>query len=393
MDIHQAKELLQRYQAGSSTTSENDLVESWYQQLIDTGEWEWGAGEKELKQHILEARIMKEIDNMPKKAKSTVSFSLHFRWWAAASVILLLGAISYLQFFDKTTTITPNLNPVAIVLKDDIKAPELNRAMITLASGKNIYLDSAGNGLLALQGNVKLVKLAGGEIAYQQEKGNTSGEMQYNTLSNPNGSSVINVVLSDGSKVWLNAGSSLTYLVSFIENDRKVSVKGEAYFEVSGSLSTEGKKRRFIVESGNMQVEVLGTHFNVNTFGDDGGNSKVTLLEGSVKINNGNEKALLRPGQQAWVKKKVKILDDVDLNMVMAWKNGYFQFDNASLQNVLKQVSRWYGIEVVYEGHNQQRQFIGEIQKDLSLSEMLKILEKNKVHFKIEGNKLRVLPD
>ncbi|MEO6818887.1 MAG: FecR domain-containing protein [Ginsengibacter sp.] len=393
MDINQAKELLQRYQSGSCTTSENDLVESWYQQLIDTGEWQWGAGEKELKQQILEARIMKQIDNMPEKVKSIVSFSLSFRWWAAASVILLLGAFSYFKFFDKTTTITPNLNPVAIVLPDDIKAPESNRAMITLANGKNIYLDSAGNGLLALQGNVKLVKLAEDEIAYQQETGNISGEMEYNTLSNPNGSNVINVVLTDGSKVWLNAGSSLTYLVSFIGNERKVSVKGEAYFEVSGSLSEEGKKRRFIVENSNMQIEVLGTHFNVNTFGDDGDNSKVTLLEGSVKINNGHEKGLLKPGQQAWVNKKVKILNDVDLNRVMAWKNGYFQFDNASLQNVLKQVSRWYAIDVVYDGQNQQRKFIGEIQKDLSLSEMLKILEKNKVHFKIEGKRLRVLPD
>lgn len=392
MDIHQAKELLQRYQAGSSTTSENDLVESWYQQLIDTGEWQWGDGEKELKQHILEARILKEIDNTTEKVKSTVSFSLHFRWWAAASVILLLGAISYIKFFDKTTTLTPILHPVAIELPGDIKAPDFNRAMITLANGKNIYLDSAVNGLLALQGNVKLVKLAGGEIAYEGT-GNINGEMQYNTLSNPNGSSVINVVLSDGSKVWLNAGSSLTYLVSFTENERKVSVKGEAYFEVSGSLSKEGKKRRFIVENGTMQVEVLGTHFNVNTFEDDGENSKVTLLEGSVKINNGNEKGLLKPGQQAWVNKKVKILNDVDLSMVMAWKNGYFQFDNASLQNVLKQVSRWYAIDVVYDGQNQERKFIGEIQRDLSLSEMLKILEKNKVHFKIEGNKLRVLPD
>jgi ferric-dicitrate binding protein FerR (iron transport regulator) len=137
----------------------------------------------------------------------------------------------------------------------------------------------------------------------------------------------------------------------------------------------------------------LGTHFNVNAFKDDGQDIKITLLEGSVKINNGNATGLLKPGQQALVASEVKIVSDVDLHLVMAWKNGYFQFDKASLQNVMKQISRWYDVDVVYEGYNQPREFAGEIQRDLSLSEVLKILEKNKVHFKIEGKKLRVMPD
>jgi ferric-dicitrate binding protein FerR (iron transport regulator) len=188
--------------------------------------------------------------------------------------------------------------------------------------------------------------------------------------------------------VWLNSGSSLTYPVSFISNERKVSVTGEAYFEVAHDAS-----RPFIVKNGSMDVQVLGTHFNVNAFKDDGNDTKVTLLEGSVKINNGSATGLLKPGQQAAVTKEIKIVNDVDLNLVMAWKNGYFEFDNASLQNVLKEVSRWYDVDVVYEGHNQRRQFIGEIQRDLNLSEMLKILEKNKVHFKIEGKELRIMPD
>lgn len=387
MDIHQAKELLQRYQAYNCTHSENELVENWYKQLTDTGEWQWGKAEKDMMQRIIEARIMKQVNSTHKK--EVFYLRPRFQWWSAASVILLLGAFSYFLFFHKTTK-SPQ---IAKVLNNEVKAPQTNKAMITLANGQKVYLDSVGNGALAFQGNVKLVKLASGKIAYLHSSGEVSTKMEYNTLSNPRGSKVINMALADGSKVWLNAGSSLTYPVSFIGNERRVSVTGEAYFEAAPNPSKGGGKRPFIVEHGNMQVKVLGTHFNVNAFEDDGNDIKVTLLEGSVKINNGNATGLLKPGQQAVVNREIKVLNDVDLDLVMAWKNGYFRFDNASLQNVLKEVSRWYDVDVVYEGHNQPRQFVGEIQRDLSLSEMLKILQKNKVHFKIEGKELRVMPD
>ena len=142
-----------------------------------------------------------------------------------------------------------------------------------------------------------------------------------------------------------------------------------------------------------IDISVLGTHFDVNVFEDDEKNIKVTLLKGSVKINNGSASRLLKHGQQAVVNKEIKVVNDVDMELVMAWKNGYFQFYNASLQNVLKQVSRWYDVDVVYEGHNQPREFVGEMERDLNLSEVLKILEKNKVHFRIEGKELIVMPD
>lgn len=382
MDIHQVKELLQKYQAGNCTHSENELIESWYKQLIDTGEWQWGEGEKDMMQRIIEARIMRQVNGTNKK--EVFYLKPRFQWWAAASVILLLGAFSYFLFFYKTTKPAQ----IAKVLNNDVKAPQSSKATITLANGQKVYLDSAGNGALAIQGNVKLVKLANGKIVYQASSGEVISKIEYNTLSNPRGSKVINMALADGSKVWLNAGSSLTYPVSFIGNERKVSVTGEAYFEVAHDAS-----RPFVVNNGSMDVRVLGTHFNVNAFEDNGNDIKVTLLEGSVKINNGNATGLLKPGQQAVVNREIKVVNDVDLDLVMAWKNGYFQFDNASLQNVLKEVSRWYDVDVVYEGHNQPRQFVGEIQRDLSLSEMLKILEKNKVHFRIEGKVLIVKPD
>ncbi len=384
MDIHQAKELLQRYQSGNCTPAENELIENWYRQLIETGEWQWDEGEKDMMQTLIEAHIMKQVNDAPKKIIRPAYLIPRSRWWAAASVIFLLGVFSYFLFFNKTAKQTP----VAKILPNDVKSPQSNRAIITLANGHKVFLDSVGNGALAIQGNVKLVKLAGSQIAYQQGTGAVSGKMEYNILANPRGSKVINITLADGSKVWLNAGSSLAYPVSFIGNERKVSVTGEAYFEV-----VHDAFKPFIVNNGSMGIRVLGTHFNVNAFEDDGNDIKVTLLEGSVKVNNGKATGLLKPGQQALVNKEVKVVSDVDLDMVMAWKNGYFQFDNASLQDVLKQISRWYDVEVVYVGSNQPRKFVGEIQRDLSLSEMLKILQKNKVHFKIAGKELRVMPD
>ena len=384
MDIHKAKELLQRYQTGKGTPSENELIESWYQQLIETGEWQWGEGEKDMMQKMIESRIMKQINDEPNKIKSPVFQFPIFRWWAAASAIFLLGASSYFVFFNRIT------KPIQLakVVPNDIKAPQSNRATITLANGQKVFLDSSGSGALAIQGNVKLVKLPGGEIAYQNASGEISGKMEYNTLSNPRGSKVVNMILADGSRVWLNAGSALTYPVAFVGDERKVSVIGEAYFEIAHDIS-----KPFMVNNGSMNIRVLGTHFNVNAFEDDGQDVEVTLLEGAVKIKKGNATGLLKPGQQARINNEVKVLNDVDVDAVMAWKNGYFYFDHASLRNVLKQVSRWYDVNVVYKGNNQPREFVGEIQRDLSLSELLKILEKNKVHFKIVGRELIVLPD
>ncbi|MEO5998254.1 MAG: FecR domain-containing protein [Chitinophagaceae bacterium] len=383
MDIHQAKELLQRYQAGSCTLSENELVESWYEQLIETDEWEWGEGEKDMMQHIIEARILEQTNDSQKIKGSRFFLLSRSSWWAAAAVFLI-GTFSYFFLFNTTS------KPAQIVkvLRNDVKAPQSNKAMITLANGQKIYLDSVGNDSLATQGNVKLVKLKGGEIAYQQSAGDGGKNLQYNTLTNPRGSKVINMFLADGSKIWLNAGSAVTYPVAFVGVERKVSVTGEAYFEVAHDAS-----KPFIVNYSSMSVEVLGTHFNINAFEDEDHDVKVTLLKGSVKIDNENANRLLKPGQQALVNKEIKVKSDVDLSFVMAWKDGYFQFNNASLQNVLKQVSRWYDVDVVYEGSNQPRQFVGEMQKNLNLSEMLKILEKNEVHFRIEEKRLIVKPD
>lgn len=315
------------------------------------------------------------------EAKVIVMRERRRRWmWAAAAVVFLLGAGLYFLLPQKAKA------PDQVVM-NDIKAPDVTKATVTLANGERIYLDSVGNGALATQGNMNLVKTGNGEITYQPVLNGTEGKLQYNSLQNPRGSKVINIVLSDGTKVWLNAGSSLTYPVAFVEKERKVAITGEAYFEVKHNASSP-----FKVTVNEMQVTVLGTHFNINSYADDG-NIETTLLEGSVNVKSRNAAQMLSPGQQAVFNKTGLSLEkNVDVAEVMAWKNGFFNFNNASLKQVMQQLMRWYDVEVEYSGSIPPVQFVGEIERGLNLSQVLNILEKNGVYFKIEGKKLTVMP-
>ncbi|WP_276225296.1 FecR family protein [Niabella beijingensis] len=320
------------------------------------------------------------------------------RWLAAAAVIAIVGATVYLYVVQKRHS------PTAIVAQaQDIQAPSSNRAMITLADGSNVFLDSLGNGQLVQQGNVKLVKLANGKIAYQAANApSEGGAAVLNTLRNPRGSKVIDMQLSDGSHVWLNAGSSITYPVVFTGDERKVELKGEGYFEVAPSSSPKGGKRRpFIVTfpsplGGGREgaVEVLGTHFNVNAYGDEPA-TKVTLLEGSVHVaplfkENGSG-LKLKPGQQAVVNLSTyQLISHPNLTQVMAWKNGLFEFDDADIQSVMKELARWYNIDVSYSGSRSQH-FVGSIERSKPLSKVLTMLEKTgAVTFEVKGNRVIV---
>lgn len=318
------------------------------------------------------------------------------RWyWAAASIIILLGLGIYFYNTDKK----PETPVTAIYKVNDISAPLTNRASITLGDGSTVYLDSAGNGQLALQGDVKLVKLANGQIAYMNADGSTSPigsgrEGAVNTLTNPKGSRVIDMTLADGSRVWLNAGSSVTYPVAFIDNERKVTITGEAYFEVaSASLPTAGGgKRPFIVVANGVQTEVLGTHFNVNAYQDEP-DVKVTLLEGSVKVSN-NQSAMLKPGQQASGAAGsggIKVMA-ADINKVMAWRANLFNFDGMFLKEAMRQLERWYDIDVVYENGVQDIELMGKMTRGITLNGLMIVLQQLGVHYKLEGRKLIIEP-
>ncbi len=293
------------------------------------------------------------------------------RWAAAAIIIGIMAVTGWLVLRDHKGYMQNSM------AKTDIKAPITNRAIITLANGQTVYLDSAINGKLASIGNnMKLVKLADGQIAYS----GTSDKIEYNTVTNPRGSNVIDMAFVDGSHVWLNAGSSITYPVPFEGNERKVKINGEAYFEIAHDAA-----KPFKVTKADMEITVLGTHFNVNAY-DDETESKVTLLEGSVKISKGSDAGLLKPGQQAQINTGINIKNDIDVEGVMAWKNGLFSFKSTDIK------TRWYDVEVDYApGVPEDETITGDITRTANMSEMMKMLESAGVHFKIEGKRVTVM--
>ena len=305
-----------------------------------------------------------------------------FRYAVAAVVFAVLGTGAWWVIHQRTTIVPP----IAREMKSlDVSAPVTNRAMITLGNGQKVYLDSAVNGALAQQGSAELVKEGSGRVAYKVENV-TNGELLYNTLTNPRGSRVVSLTLSDGTNVWLNSESSLRYPVIFNGHDRTVEIKGEGYFEVKKKVD-----QPFIVHVENgPKIEVLGTTFNVNAYPDEL-NIKTTLLDGSVRVAS----VVLKPGQQAWFAGQKIVLNKVDTSDVVAWKNGLFAFHDADLPSVMRQLARWYNIDVNYEGliPKEKFQFNGKIGKDLSLDNVLDLLNNAQVHFRIEaGNKLVIRP-
>ena len=306
------------------------------------------------------------------------------RWVAAASIILVAGLSGY--FFLNPKKETPGAVSPAVVA-NDIKPPVSNKAVITLADGTELSLDSAGNGQLAMQDNVKLLKLANGQIVYKTSDSRTIPALRYNTLSNPRGSGVIYMELADGSHVWLNAGSSIRYPVAFTGNERKIFMTGEAYFEVAHNAAMP-----FKVISDKAEVTVLGTHFNVNAYTDEA-NTKVTLLEGAVKVDGPGAAKILRPGEQAQVTDKIVVTADADLEEVMAWKTGKFIFgEKADIETIMRQVSRWYDVDIEYQGKVTSH-FGGTISRQVNISEVLKILEATgNVKYSVQGKKVIITP-
>jgi transmembrane sensor len=313
---------------------------------------------------------------------------VHFlrKWgWAAAAVVIGLGIGVYLWNSGMKTTELP------VVVKPVVIPPGKNGAVLTLADGKQVVLDSLGNGVVADQNGTQVL-LKEGTLAYESTA--AKGEVAYNTMTTPKGRQ-FKITLPDGTGVWLNAASSISYPTVFTGNERKVTVTGEVYFEV-----VKNPRMPFKVSVNNRaEIEVLGTHFNVNAYSNEPA-VKTTLLEGSVKVvkretANGKENAIiLKPGQQAALEPHSPLTIDhsPDLEQVMAWKNGLFNFEGASFKEIMQQLERWYDIEVVYEKGIPDIEFEGKMTRDVPLNDLLKMLERSDIHFRIEGRKLIVRP-
>jgi len=271
--------------------------------------------------------------------------------------------------------------------------PGGNKAILTLANGATIILDQAADGTLAEQGNTRIIKQGSGRLAYQPPENSASGpaQVEYNTLTTPRGGQY-QLELSDGTRVWLNAASSIHFPTVFRGKERHVEITGEAYFEVAGNPS-----RPFIVDKGHTEIQVLGTHFNVNAYEDEA-NMEVTLLEGSVKVIQltTHSSRLIKPGQQVLLNKngEIKLIEKADVDETVAWKNGLFVFHNDDLPVIMRRLARWYDVETEYQANQiPQSHFTGAIRRQENISKVLEMLSlTGGAHFDIEGRKVIVTP-
>lgn len=336
---------------------------------------------------ILYDRILAASEHVPKE----VVMPVKRLWWRRMTIAATVAGVLLLaHFLFNKESQYPAIKPAGSNhMVQDVPAPDKNRAQIKLSDGSILYLDSAGNGSVAEQAGVEIIKMADGRIEYIVDDGASSEAVTalvYNTLENPNGSKVIDMQLADGSHVWLNAGSSLRYPVRFSGQQRKVLITGEAYFEVS-----KNEKAPFVVDVNGTSIQVLGTHFNVNAYQEEGV-VRTTLLEGAVKVSRNGAELKLVPGEQAAEKNGVlTAVKEVNLEQVMAWKNGSFYFDDVDIETVLREVARWYDIEVVYAGKIPEGHYRGKPSRSLSLTQLLKVIEYSGVKFKLEDKKLTIL--
>lgn len=343
--------------------------------LLSASDWE---NKMQLAKRKLDTTIEKEASG--RTAEKLIS---RYRWVAAAAIFILFASGIYLLTTAGNEADIPQDQQTE--LKHD-RLPGGDRALLKLSDGSLIVLDSAGNGVLAQQGGTAVIKQQDGQLVYNSMS-QTDDPTAYNTLVTPRGGQY-KITLPDGTKVWLNAASSLKYPVSFVGNERRVEITGEAYFEVAGDLS-----RPFRVVIDQMEVEVLGTHFNINGYSDES-IIRTTLLEGKVKVASSGQYKFLKPGQQSHVSNagNIKVLNDVNLEETIAWKEGNFQFENSDIKAVMRQLSRWYDVEVSYEGKI-DRHFIGGISRNVKLSQVLNMLKQTgDIEFKVEGNKIMVIP-
>lgn len=369
------KYLIDQYLTGQCSRQEKLELESWYKNLgSDKPDWLIeGSSEANKRLNILFSRLKATIDNRNIEGKVKKLRITILRIAAAVFALGILATAAYL-FIRKDTAIE-----IAATVND--AAPGGQHAILTLGDGSVIHLDSTANGQIARLQGMQIIKLDSGSLAYRGEP----AEVTYNILSTPNGGQY-HIVLPDGSNVWLNAASSIKFPTVFNNSIREVTMTGEAYYEVSHNPAAP-----FIVKTGNVSVKVLGTHFNINAYKDEPEIS-TTLIQGSVRVSNGKQTQPLIPGYKASVRGSDISIEPADVEKETAWKYGIFDFNGVSVDEMMRQLSKWYDVEVIYEGEVPKRKFAGQIGRDLMLSEVLKGLGTLGFKFRIEGKKLYLTP-
>lgn len=384
-DEKRYRELAQKWLDGTITSAERQEFAAWYNADQDAPvKIPSGFAESE---DVLRERILDKINNQIFKTSGSGKKALLWLTSIAASlvVVAIIAAIHFhlkkqqSQFFATSHQKKTKVNDVA---------PGGDKAVLTLADGSKVVLNDAKNGLIANQGLTKLNKTNTGQLVYEADQASKTTAVVYNTITTPKGGQ-FRIVLSDGTKVWLNAASSITFPTTFPATERKVTITGEVYFEVAKNMQVP-----FRVVTGKQEVEDVGTCFNIKAY-DDERSITTTLVEGAVKISSGQQSALLKPGQQADVSKlglEPISVKTVDTEIVLAWKNGSFEFESEELHAIMRQVARWYDIKVIYEGNLKPRRFTASVPRNINLSKLLEMLKFMGVNFRIDGQTVVVSP-
>jgi len=365
-----------------------DVVKACLLQLLGNADEETQPGGGEMLQRIL------SVDKTAGEPVTSQGGLLFFwrrpivrRFAVAAALLVTVAGAWFFLHKSKASEAVATVARKAAAIK-----PGSNRAVLTLANGQQIVLDDAHNGVLGQQGKTRVIKLDSGRLAYANASGSTSeggeaaGRIMYNTIATPRGGQY-QITLPDHSRVWLNAESSLRFPTAFTEKQRTVELTGEAYFEVAPN-----KEQPFLVKAGTTETRVLGTQFNIMAYGDEGP-VKTTLLEGSVQMGLGQANTLLTPGQQGqYDPEKGKMATrTVNTRQVTAWKDGYYFFDRTPVQSIMRQISRWYDVQIVYQGQAPHDEIVGKIPRTADVSEVLHIMELIGIRFRIEGRTITVL--
>lgn len=368
-------ELFNRYFDGTATETDRqklmELVMESDDVLLESAmRQRWEALQGTTVQTPSGAHILAAILDKPVRMKP-----VRQRWyWAAAAVLLLVSIGGYFQLKHR--------KEITGIAKTEKVMPGYERATLTLDDGSVVQLDSAGNRTLQQGGSS--IRQQGGQLVYAASSDKDA--VTYNTLRTPRGGQ-FKVILPDGTTVWLNAASSIRYPTTFAGQERRVEMSGEAYFEVA-----KNEKMPFKVSAnGKAEVKVLGTHFNVDAYPEEG-IIKTTLLEGAVSMSTpAHPPVLLKPGQQATAgQAELKVVNDANIDQVMAWRHGLFNFDRSNLPAVMNELSRWYDVDVRYEGQIPSRTFRGKINRDLSLAQVLEVLQDVNIKFRMEGKTIVV---
>ena len=377
MSKKDATDLLNRYRNGEVSEEEKALVESWYAAYTQNAATPKIDDQKlENNRDEILRRVLSDVSG-PRKTNFNRLISI-----AALAILILCAGVLFIKYR------TPHQDqPSFAVKKGNTNIPPGgNRAMLILSNGSTINLNDTKNGALANEKGVVIHKNADGRITYDGADHNTNpGANVYNTVVTPKGGQY-QLILGDGTKVWLNAASTLKYPVTFSGAKREIELSGEAYFEVA-----HDQHKPFRVISNGQTVEVLGTHFNVNAYPDEKV-TRTTLLEGSVKVLAGEMSSRIKPGEQVQFKDGHLAIAQADIEEAIAWKKGFFYFKDDDIQTVMRQLSRWYDVTVKYEGQIPTREFSGQMNKNINASQLMHILSIEQIHYRIEGRTIIIMP-